>query len=160
MFTALSPTLEIKHGIQSWFILRLWLGNKYVVHFPNNNISFPVEWNQLESRSQPLHGFSLSIPKVRAGGEFWQAPSNYDLLQRQTVQLMEITLFGSWVITFIPRALGKHQLTLVAFKLGSELAKPIQLLPVYGACHGPRGNTRPLERHASRCPQRKGTSHV
>lgn len=160
MFTALSPTLEIKHGIQSWFILRLWLGNKYVVHFPNNNISFPVEWNQLESRSQPLHGFSLSIPKVRAGGEFWQAPSNYDLLQRKTVQLMEITLFGSWVITFIPRALGKHQLTLVAFKLGSELAKPIQLLPVYGDCHGPRGSTRPLERHASRCPQRKGTSHV
>lgn len=46
------------------------------------------------------------------------------------MQLTRITLFGSWVILFI-RVLGKHQLTFVAFKLGSELVKPIQLLTMY-----------------------------
>lgn len=46
------------------------------------------------------------------------------------MQLTRITLFGSWVILFI-RVLGKHQLTFVAFKLGSELLKPIQLLTMY-----------------------------
>lgn len=65
--------------------------------FPNNNnnknpfLLDETSWNA---------GFHLSVGSIflsvkwEFGGEFWKAPSSYDLLQKQTMQLMEITLFG------------------------------------------------------------------
>lgn len=56
--------------------------------------------------------------------------------------------------------LGKHQLTSAAFKMGRELAKPIQLLPMYEQLSGVGGKEGLthiflLEGQESNCPNIK-----
>jgi hypothetical protein len=52
--------------------------------------------------------------------------------------------------------LGKHQLTLVALKLGGELAMPIQLVPMIWVPQWQKGKHMSLfEHHISRGPESK-----